>query len=49
MITLYDYWRSLAAYRVRIALNLLNCSFQSIPIDLAKDEPNRPENLAHNP
>ncbi len=35
MIRLYDYWRSSAAYRVRIALNLKGVSFESIPINIA--------------
>ncbi|MEH0666095.1 maleylacetoacetate isomerase [Vibrio scophthalmi] len=34
---LYDYWRSSAAYRVRIALNLKGLSYQSRPIHLVKD------------
>ncbi|KCZ94660.1 maleylacetoacetate isomerase [Hyphomonas johnsonii] len=40
MITLYDYWRSSAAYRVRIALNLKGAAYESIPINIApgKDE-----------
>ena len=31
---LYDYWRSSAAYRVRIALNLKGVDYESVPIDL---------------
>ena len=31
---LYDYWRSSAAYRVRIALNLKGVSYDAVPIDL---------------
>ena len=40
MLKLYDYWRSSAAYRVRIALNLKNASYDSIPVNIApgKDE-----------
>jgi maleylacetoacetate isomerase len=49
MITLYDYWRSSAAYRIRIALNLLGLPYGSVPIDLVKGEQFSPENLARNP
>jgi len=28
--TLYDYWRSSASYRVRIALNLAGITYESI-------------------
>lgn len=35
-LTLYTYWRSSAAYRVRIALNLKGLSYQSIYVDLLK-------------
>ena len=34
-IKLYGYWRSSAAYRVRIALNLKELEYESIPISLA--------------
>jgi len=34
---LYGYWRSTAAYRVRIALNLLELSYESISVHLVKD------------
>src|SRR5262245_16868032 len=36
-IKLYSYWRSSACYRVRIALNLKQLSFETIPIHLLKD------------
>jgi maleylacetoacetate isomerase len=34
MITLYDYWRSSAAYRVRIALNLKGAPYDSVPVNI---------------
>jgi maleylacetoacetate isomerase len=33
-ITLYDYWRSSASYRVRIVLNLKGVAYKSVPTDL---------------
>lgn len=35
MLKLYDYWRSSAAYRVRIGLNLKGVAYESIPINIA--------------
>jgi maleylacetoacetate isomerase len=49
MITLYDYWRSSAAYRVRMALNLLNLRYKSQPVDLVKGEHRGADNVARNP
>lgn len=37
MITLYGYWRSSAAYRVRIALNLKNIEHQHKSVHLVKE------------
>lgn len=37
MLTLYDYYRSSAAFRVRIALNLKNVEYKKVPIDLSKN------------
>ncbi len=37
MLTLYSYFRSSAAYRVRIALNLKGLSFETISIHLQKE------------
>lgn len=36
-LTLYNYWRSTAAYRVRIALNLLGLKYQIRPVHLVQD------------
>ncbi len=33
-ITMYGFWRSLAAYRVRIALNLKGIDYEEIPVDI---------------
>lgn len=46
---LYDYWRSSAAYRVRIALNLLGQPYTSIPVNLLTAQHRAPENRARNP
>ncbi len=49
MITLFDYWRSSAAYRVRIALNLLGLPYTAVPVNLLTSEHRLPEHLARNP
>lgn len=36
-MTLYGYWRSSAAYRVRIALNLKGLAYSQVPIHLVED------------
>ena len=46
---LYDYWRSSAAYRVRIALNLKGIDYESRQIDLRDGEQNSPDYRALNP
>lgn len=46
---LFDYWRSSASYRVRIALNLLAIPYRSVPIDLLAGEHKQAEHLARNP
>lgn len=35
---LYDYWRSSASYRVRIALNLADIDYDAVSVDLLKGE-----------
>jgi maleylacetoacetate isomerase len=49
MIKLYDYWRSSAAYRVRIALNLKHVPYESQDVALLEGVHRAPENLARNP
>lgn len=46
---LYDYYRSSAAYRVRIALHLKGMEVEHVPVHLARGEQRRPEFLAKNP
>ena len=48
-VILYDYWRSSAAYRVRIALNLKGIAYRAVTIDLAKGEQGSAEFRARNP
>ena len=36
-LKLYGYWRSSAAYRVRIALNLKGMAYEHLPVHLVKD------------
>lgn len=48
-IKLYDYWRSSASYRVRIALNLAKLPFETIPVDLLAKEHLSDEYLNINP
>lgn len=48
-VILYDYWRSSAAYRVRIALYLKGIAYRAVTIDLAKGEQGSAEFRARNP
>jgi maleylacetoacetate isomerase len=48
-ITLYDYWRSSASYRVRIALNLKGIAYETAVVDLLSGEHRKPEHMARNP
>ena len=49
MIILHDYWRSSAAYRVRIALNIAGIAYESRPVDLGTGEQRAAPNRARNP
>lgn len=48
MTVLYDYWRSSAAYRLRIALNLLGEKYESVSVDLLTGAHLGDDNLARN-
>jgi maleylacetoacetate isomerase len=45
----YEYWRSSAAYRVRIALKLKGVDYESRPVDLREGEQRSSNLLAMNP
>jgi maleylpyruvate isomerase len=49
MIKLYNYFRSSAAYRVRIALNLKNLPYEYLPVHLVKGEQREERYRALNP
>ncbi|MBR9825850.1 MAG: maleylacetoacetate isomerase [Alphaproteobacteria bacterium] len=49
MTTLYGYWRSSAAYRLRIALNLKQVSYEQVSINLKEGEQGQPEWLSKQP
>ena len=46
---LYDYWRSSASYRVRIALNLKDIAYQAVSIDLQTQQHGGAEHRTRNP
>lgn len=48
-IVLYDFWRSSAAYRVRIALNLKGIEYRSIPTSLLDRQHKLPDYVEMNP
>jgi maleylacetoacetate isomerase len=48
-VVFYEYWRSSAAYRVRIALNLKGVNYRSVQLDLTTGAQSSPEYLALNP
>jgi maleylpyruvate isomerase len=41
-ITVYGFWRSIASFRVRVALRLKNLAFEEIPIDILSGEQFKP-------
>jgi len=50
-LTLYSYWRSSAAYRVRIGLNLKGLDYALVPVHLVRDggQQHAPDYVALNP
>lgn len=50
-LRLYSYWRSSAAYRVRIGLNLKGLRYETLPVHLVRDggQQHQPEYVAKNP
>ncbi len=48
-IILYDYWRSSASYRVRIALNLKGVTYQTVPTSLLDGDNKAPDYVERNP
>ncbi|TCL07998.1 maleylacetoacetate isomerase [Shimia isoporae] len=46
---LFDYWRSSASYRVRIALNLAGIPFKVVPVDLVEGHHRSAVHLDRNP
>lgn len=46
---LYSYFRSSAAYRVRIALNLKGLEYDYVPVNLLQGQQKSPDYLARNP
>jgi maleylacetoacetate isomerase len=48
-IILFDYWRSSASYRVRIALNLKGVAYTTAPTSLIDSVHKSPEYVARNP
>lgn len=48
-VRLFDYWRSSASYRVRIALNLKGVTYEQVHVGLLEKEQCAPENRARNP
>ena len=49
MLKLYGYYRSSAAYRVRIALELKSLNWESVPVNLQFGEQKKESFSQHNP
>lgn len=49
VIRLFDYWRSSASYRVRIALGLAGLAWESVPVNLVEGAQRGAEHLDRNP
>lgn len=49
MVKLYTYWRSTTSYRVRVALNLKEIDYSSVPVDLVAGAQKDPAYTALNP
>src|SRR5277367_3164551 len=47
-ITVYGFWRSIASFRVRVALKLKGLPFEEIPIDILSGEQFKPDYEAVN-
>src|SRR3954451_4082372 len=47
-IQIYGFWRSIASFRVRVALRLKGLAFEEIPIDILSGEQFKPEYEAVN-
>ncbi len=48
-VVLFDYWRSSASYRVRIALNLAGITYRPVVVDLVNGAHRAPNHLDRNP
>ncbi|NVO57549.1 maleylacetoacetate isomerase [Rhodobacteraceae bacterium B1Z28] len=48
-VVLYDYWRSSASYRLRIALNLAGIAYRAVVVDLLNGEQRKDTHLSRNP
>ena len=49
VMQLYGYFRSSAAFRVRIALNLKKLDYQNVAVHLRRNDQTKPDYLALNP